>query len=245
MNERAIVKLEQALLQAGRQLPYPITPDLAASAAERPRPALRLGWALGALLAMAASLLAVPDVRARVLEFLQVGSVQIALPPEGVSPVAWEPWSTGEYGQIVPLSELDGETTLEQAQAEMGFTFSLPAYPPSLGKPDRVYLQYVDQDPFAILLWMDEHTTPQLALYILAQGAFLSKTEPQTVQTLQVNGHPAALVIGSHLLRFGNDVGSGILVQAPALIWQVGELTYRLEGNLPLDELLRVAGSIQ
>lgn len=245
MNERSIEQLEQALLQAGRQLPYPITPDLAAPAAGRPRPALRMGWALGVLLAVTASLLAVPDVRARVLEFLQVGSVQIALPPEGVSPVAWEPWPTGKYGQIVPLSELDGETTLERAQVAMGFKFSLPAYPPSLGKPDRVYLQYVEQDPYAILLWMDERTTPQLAFYILGPGAFLGKTEPQTVQTLQVNGQPAALVIGNHLLQFGDDLGIGILVQAPALIWQVGVLTYRLEGNLPLEELLRVAESIQ
>ncbi|MBX3046175.1 MAG: hypothetical protein KF698_04190 [Anaerolineales bacterium] len=255
MDDRKLAHLEDSLQQAGRILAYPATPDLAAAprgaqpAARRPRPALRLTWAAAAVLALAASLLAVPDVRARVLEFLQVGGVHINLPAEGASKF----FSTKrlakaleQYGEIVPLADLQGIVSLAQARRQAGFEIGLPNYPAGLGEPDRVYLQGDEGERYAILVWLDPDDADRvdMALYILGPGVQLSKTQPDAVERLWVHDSLGALVLGNHFLETHAGTSAGVLVQAPALIWQLGELTYRLEANRPVPELLRIAESI-
>src|SRR3990172_5034110 len=69
--------------------PYPATPNLAPAvrralgpAASRPAPRRGLAWAgLAAAGMLIAALLAVPGVRAGLLEFLQIGAVRIQLGP--------------------------------------------------------------------------------------------------------------------------------------------------------------------
>ncbi|QYK50173.1 MAG: hypothetical protein KF701_07190 [Anaerolineales bacterium] len=254
MDDRSLAHLEDSLQQAGRMLAYPAMPDLAAAALRpqtaprRPRPALRLAWAAAAVLALAASLLAVPDVRARVLEFLQVGGVHINLPAEGVSKfISTKRLAKAleQYGEIVPLADLQGIVSLAQARREAGFEIALPNYPTGLGEPDRVYLQGDDGERYAILVWMaPDDAKVDMAVYILGPGVQLSKTQPDAVERLWVHDSLGALVVGNHFLQTHAGTSAGVLVQAPALIWQLGELTYRLEANRPVPELLRIAESI-
>ncbi len=250
MDDRSLAHLEVSLQQAGLHLQYPATPDIALRPAlPQPRPAPRLAWAAAVVLALAASLLAVPDVRARVLAALQVGGVHISLPVGGVSKLSTtKPLAKalGQYGEIVPLADLSGALSLAQARQQAGFEITIPSYPADLGEPDRVYLQGEADARYVILVWLEDENADkvEMALYILGPGVRLHKDEPEVVRRLWVHGSLGALVIGDHFLSTGGETYRGVLVQAPALIWQLGELTYRIEANLPLRELVRIAESI-
>jgi hypothetical protein len=208
---------------------------------------LRLGWAFAALLAVAASLLAVPAVRARVLEFLQVGAVRILLPQEPAAngrllPRKHKPYHEREI--IISVLDLDGETTLEEARAAVTFPIDLPTYPVDLGEPDRVFLQHMDTGDFVVLAWLDEAGEPRLVQYVVGPGVYLLKGTPQIVRETLVNGQLGLLARGQYLLQIEGYHQPVQFVQGPALIWSVGPLTYRLEAELSEEELVRIAESI-
>jgi hypothetical protein len=89
MTEQPINDLESRLIAAGRAFPYPSTPDIASAVSSHLRAlparqptksfARRMAWALVVVIALLAGLLAVPPVRAQVLEFLQIGVIRIFL----------------------------------------------------------------------------------------------------------------------------------------------------------------------
>ena len=89
MTERPSHDLESRLTAAGRALPYPSTPDIAravthrleALPARRPAKASvrRMAWVLVIVITLLSGLLAVPPVRAQILEFLQIGVIRIFL----------------------------------------------------------------------------------------------------------------------------------------------------------------------
>jgi hypothetical protein len=248
MQESTIDKLELQLQAAARKLRYPATPDFSSRSVKLRAARPRLAWALVALLVAIASLLAVPEVRARLAEFLQVGGVRIALATDYATAPAYTEPMPGYYGSIVPLADLAGETTLEEARATVSFEIPLPTYPDGLGEPDRVYLQRAEifngVQHFAILVWLDEQSRVEMAFYVLGHGVQLSKGYPDVVEFVEVNGEPAALVRGSHFLRMDRTNLSGVLVLAPALIWEDGAITYRIEANYALEEMLRIAESV-
>src|SRR6185503_5551266 len=77
------------LQNIARNFSYPPTPDIASAVAKRlaikpePKPLIsppwRLVWAALVVLFILAGLLAVPQVRAAVVEFLQIGAIRIFL----------------------------------------------------------------------------------------------------------------------------------------------------------------------
>jgi hypothetical protein len=250
MDEKQFNQLAVQLTSAGKSILYPTTPDLAAGFLRQPfaRPQRRLSLALAAGLVLLTTLLAVPEVRARIVEFLQIGGVRITVPQEQPTRAATEtnePIKSGEFGSVVPVNLLDGESTLAGAREEVNFPISLPNYTADLGEPDRVFVQDFDRREFVIIVWEDETGGTELALYILGPGVQLTKSEPETLNFVTINGNVGAWVTGNHFLFFGGDCCEGILVQAPALVWQVGELTYRIESALPLSEVIRIAESIE
>jgi hypothetical protein len=250
MDEKQFDQLSFQLTAAGKTLRYPATPDLGGAFLRGPvaLPKWRLSFVLAAALVVLVSLLAVPEVRARILEFLQIGGVRITVPQERLTHIATEtslPLETGEHGSVIPVNLLDGETTLAAAREEVNFPITLPNYTADLGEPDRVFVQDFDRREFVIVVWEDNAGDAELALYILGPGVRLTKSEPETLNFVTINGNVGALVTGNHFLFFGSGCCEGILVQAPALVWQVGELTYRIESALPIDELIRIAESIK
>lgn len=257
MKDDAMTSLESMLEQAPGSFPYPPTPDLAPAVMRRmqARVPRRLALAAVALLVVLAGLLAVPEVRAAVLEVLRIGAVRIFLgeptaparsplvvtatpqtqTPAVVLPTA-TPWTVG----------LGAETTLAEAAAQAGFAVRLPAYPADAGPPDQVFVSSAD-GPVAILVWLEPTDASRLrfALFEIGPGAFFGKGEPQSFEETQVNDARALWITGAHeiydLTRTG---GASRLVEANVLIWEERGITYRLETWLDMNEALCIAESL-
>jgi hypothetical protein len=242
---------------------YPATPDIAASLRERlavrgaRRPALRLGLAPIALLIvllLAAALLAVPSVRAAILEWLQIGGIRIWLVEPTPTPTM-EPSLPGETPPPTatprpvirtPYRDLAGLTTLDAAREQVYFPIRLPGYPPDLGQPDDVYLQAVG-GPLVVLVWRDpaDPHRARLALHILGPGVVADKGAPPVVESAAVNGQPALWTTGPYMLEYTDGMGFKWLVEGHVLLWEQDGLTHRLETGLPLDEAIRIAESLE
>lgn len=236
---------DREVRRLAKQFRYPPTPDLVGTrqrAFGRARPGgRRLLWAaalLGLALLVAFS---VPSVRAGILDFFQIGAVRIF----PTSP-AGTPRPTLTAAPPVPgLFDLAGETTLESAREQIPFPILLPSYPPDLGEPDRVYVQM--DGPMVILVWLDPSgKAPALSLHEIAPGSItLTKMEPHVIQETQVNGDYAVWATGVYVLELRNgDRDFRRLVNGNTLIWRAGEITYRLETQLPLEQALKIAESL-
>jgi hypothetical protein len=151
-----------------------------------------------------------------------------------------------------PLSVLDlaGETTLEAARQEVRF-LDLPAYPPDLGEPDKVFVQDLGGQA-VVLVWTQPGHPGQvrLALYEMVSATIGERTAKRTtlLQETRVSGNHARWVRGPHELEFRGQSGVRLrpasLVDGNALHWSKGAITYRLETTLPLEEAVRIAESI-
>ena len=177
MNDHHGDQLENMLRASAGAFPYPPTPDIAGRQRlmlETPvrrhprRVSLAWGAALVVLL-LVVSLMSIPSARAAVLEWIQIGMVRIfigeATPTEParepigtVSPPAGLPTAaaTPPYlvYDLVSILDLDGETTLREAIEASDVPLKLPAYPPGLGQPDRVFLQDLE-GTMVVLVWTD------------------------------------------------------------------------------------------
>jgi hypothetical protein len=252
-------ELAVRLRAEGHAFAYPPTPDLVA-ALRRPRPsrpargrlALRLALAVALLLA---ALLAVPEVRAAALRLLQIGAVRVRIEP-GPAPSALAPTSpaTPRPAQPTPDLGLLGAIPVAEAADRVAFPVRLPAYPPELGPPDLAFLQDLDGAAL-VLVWLDpaDPQRPLLSLHALSSDAFVQKTlfgpETELLAEAEVNGERALWVRGPHFLETGRSADAGFelrrIVPGDTLIWTAGDLTYRLETTLPLEEALLVAESLR
>ena len=219
----------------------------------------KLAWSLTAFLVLFLSLMLIPPARAAILEFIQIGIVRIfRAEPTQVTPPQQQFPSTLMPGTATPaltsqplipiLERLAGERSLESARALVDYPILLPSYPPELGQPDRVFVQDADGD-LTILLWIDpEHPTQvQMSLHMIPPGSWaVEKMDPVLVQETTVNGERAIWAIGPYPIRFSNgDLDFVRLVDGHVLIWTDGEITYRLETELDLDEAIKVAESLE
>jgi hypothetical protein len=208
------------------------------------------------LILVLVSLVAVPDVRARLLEFLRIGSVRILLPeptltssPTSEAPFAVEspPTATPDYGSdLVSVLDLDGETTLEEVRQVAEFPLRSPTYPPDLGEPERVFYQQLDERAFVVLVWLYPNTDDQvwISLYALGEGTAGFKGEPRVLEETEVNRERAVWTDGPHFFTVDGFYQSGRLVESPVLIWTSEGLTYRLEADMSKDEMIRIAESL-
>jgi len=240
----------EAVLRHANHFPYPPTPDLAGGERTRLAAAMpvakryahrRLAWAIIAAVAiLVATLLTVPTTRAALLEWFQVGAVRIWLvePTQTPSPPRID---------LNLLQSLGGETTLAAAQAQVDFTLRFPTYPADLGPPDRVYLQDLDGDA-VVLVWLvaDDPAQVRLTLHILTSNVTAWKMQPTIEGGGYVHDQPALWLRGPYLVvRRNGDWDAMRLVQGHVLLWTEDELTYRLESNLPLEEAIRLAESLE
>ena len=244
-------RLEALLRQAGRHFPYP--------APARRRPAAiarrRLAWALAGLAVLGLASLAVPQVRAGLLEFLQVGVVRVFLvTPTPTAPLptalATAPPPTPEPTLLPSLLNLAGHTTLAEARQAVDFPLRLPAYPADLGPPDDVFVQ--DLDGSAVVLVWRHPARPdrvRLSLHYLTSSiiGFKGVKEPPTaIEITSVNGREALWTSGGYVIQIkSGDWDFRRLIEGHVLIWTEGDLTLRLETDLPLDEAVRLAESLR
>jgi hypothetical protein len=266
MNELQQELFEKQLLSISKGLDYPRTPNIAGSvmarlrASTRPRfISKRLAWSLTIILILFSSLMLIPPARAAIIEFIQIGVVRIfrAEPtplsppnqevPSTMVPVTATPVPTSQ--PLIPILEnLAGEMTLEEAQKRVNYPILLPSYPPDLGQPDRIFVQEAD-GKMTILVWLDPQQPDEvlMSLHFLPAGSWaIKKIEPKRIQETTVNGQRAIWAVGPYPLRLSNgDLQYMRLIDGHVLIWADGNITYRLETNLPLEEALKIAESLE
>jgi hypothetical protein len=266
MNELQQELFEKQLLSISKGLDYPPTPDIAGSVMTRLRGATRprfisrrFVWSLTVILILFSSLMLIPPARAAIIEFIQIGVVRIfrAEPtslvppnqeiPSTVVPVTATPVPTSQ--PLIPILEnLAGEMTLEEAQKAVNYPILLPSYPPDLDKPDRIFVQDAD-GKMTVLVWLDPQHPDQvlMSLHFLPAGSWaIKKIEPTHIQETTVNSQRAIWAIGPYPLRLSNgDLDLVRLIDGHVLIWEEGNITYRLETDLSLEEAVKVAESLQ
>jgi hypothetical protein len=228
---------------------YPPTPDISGAVrkriARRSRPSSSrrgLLWAAIILLVSLCALLAIPQVRATVLEFLRIGAVHFFVnePPT--------PATTAT--PLRSVLDLAGETTLATAQSQVTFPIRLPGYPADLGRPDHVFLQDLGGS-VVVLVWMDrvQPDKVRLSLHQIDKDVYAGKTPSRNFEQTTVNGQPAVWTEGPYMLLFmvdgrpTNDFRR--LITGHVLVWVESTITYRLETDLPLDEAIRIAESLR
>ena len=130
----------------------------------------------------------------------------------------------------------------------MGFPILLPTYPSDLGRPDKVYLQDLGGS-MLILVWLDPVQTGRvrMSLHEIAPGSWaIGKFNPPAIQDTSVNGQPAVWAEGPYMLEARNhNYVNRRLIVGHVLIWAQGKITYRLETDLPLEEAIKIAESLQ
>jgi hypothetical protein len=267
MDEMQQELFEKQLLSLSKGLGYPRTPDIAGVVMTRLRPATRprftlrarrFVWSLVAILVLFASLMLIPPARAAIIEFIQIGVVRIfrseptpSAPPDQeipstAVPVTATPAPTSQ--PLIPILEsLAGEMTLEEAQKAVRYPILLPAYPPDLGQPDRIFVQEAD-GKMTILVWIDPQKLDRvlMSLHLIPPGSWaIDKFDPAQVQETTVNGQRAIWAVGPYPLRLRNqDMQYLRLIEGHVLIWKDHDITYRLETDLPLEEAIKIAESL-
>ena len=228
---------------------FPPTPDVAgqirplltAPVKKARPPQRRLAWAL-ALLLLAASLLAVPAVRAALVQILRAGGITIFVGEEA---------AVDEMPQLLneQLPAFTEPITLEEAAGR----YPNLQLPTELPLPDDVLLHEEPVwDTAVIFLWRDEADPQQIALSLyqinVAQYAYKGS---EMLEMTEVNGNQAFWLIGPHYFRLQDSalqsgaVEEWLFVEGNVLIWWEGSVTYRLEGAKSLEDALRIAESLQ
>src|SRR5262249_46761510 len=114
--------LEKRLLAMNETFPYPPTPDIATAVRgrlnrgaqpARALPTRRLLWVALIVLLILGGLLAVPQVRAAILEWLQIGGVRIFVTEPTATSTPTGAFTPAPTQTLIPsLSSLAGRTTL-------------------------------------------------------------------------------------------------------------------------------------
>jgi len=257
------LEFEKKFHLIAREMEYPRMPDIAGAVMTRLRPVphsrftyRRLAWSLTIILVLFSSLMLIPTVRAAVIEFIQIGIIRIF--PRTVEPVTTATPENVTQETAVPsdsspllipfLDQIAGETDLINAQKIAPHPLLLPTYPTDIGQPNRVYVQDAE-GVMTIFVWMDpgqpEHV--KMSLHFIPVGHWaINKFGPVVIQETEVNGQQAIWAEGHYPLIMQNgDLFVERLIDGHVLIWEDGNITYRLETDLTLEGAIRIAESLE
>ena len=273
MSRRDLADVERALADLAASLELPPTPDLAAAVTARldegperapARRARRWSWPAGwrrlavaglaAVLLAAAVLVVSPGTReavARRLGLRGIG-VQIGGPPP--------PTVTTAPGARLDLG-LGERVTLEEARRRVGFPVLVPGTG-GLGRPDAVFVsENVPTGGRVDLVWRARPGLPASAFtdagLLITQfrgeptPEFLKKvTGAGIVEFVEVGGEPGYWFSGEpHFFTYRDAAGNlrdeQTRLAGNTLIWQRGDLTLRLEGDISRQEAVRIAESMR
>lgn len=249
---------ESRLQALAKDFEYPLTPSIKDGVMRRlHKPAARrnrkLAWGLTMLIVVAAGMMSVPNVRAAVLEFIQIGIVRIfPAPVESPTPMREVPVTATPaltQSSLIPfLDSLGGQTNLENARAIVDFPIPLPAHSTDLGEPDRVFIQDAN-GWMVILVWLEPQDPGRvrMSLHLIEEGSWtIGKYHPEIIQETTLNNQRAIWTVGDYPLILQNaEVQFVRLIEGHVLVWEVNKVTYRLETNLSLEEAIRIAESLQ
>jgi hypothetical protein len=243
-------ELELALVELGRSLEFPPTPDLTARVRERiaaeraPRrrvtffPARRaLVVALAVIAVSVGALMAVPGTRAAILEFFGLRGVKI----ERVETLPTVPKQTA-------LDDLGARVSLDEASELVDFDVVVPE---RLGDPDEIY--FSDFPPGGMVSFVYGSAAEPRALFTqfraTVEDAFFKKVEAGTdIEDVRIGGEFGFYLSGNpHVFGYLDEDGQfreeTVRLVGNVLLWERGELTLRLEGEISKTEALRIARS--
>jgi hypothetical protein len=256
MNE-----LERRLIEAGRELDFPPSPDVAARVARllaerQPAPALGRTRALRIAVVTVALLLlitgtvlaAVPSARNGILDLLGLRGATVERTPN-IPPAPRRPGPELALGQ---------RTTLAEAQRAVPFGIFVPA---RVGRPDAVYVRSA-AGGFVSLTYRPRPGLPEaretgLGLLIsefrgAADPEYLGKLASfgTRVRRFRLDGDPAVWLAGAPHDFFyrapnGRVRGRTLRLAANVLLVQRGGLLVRLEGSLRRSEAIAIAHSLR
>ena len=233
--------LERLLSQTSRDTSYPATPDLASrvvlnvqAPAPLPegarRPAAALILAAAALLVVA--VLSVAPGREAVARLFGVegSEITVVTPVPGVTPTP--------LPAARPLEAVLKPVPLTELQEQVDFEAAVPALDET---PDAYYVIYGDQR--VAVLSYDEFDLWQTELL---QGASFGKLSDRMPVETEVGPYPAVWFSGGpHLVWYAELPGRTFLssertVERNTLIWRTETLFYRIETDLPLNDVVRI-----
>jgi hypothetical protein len=256
--------LGAALVTVGRNLAFPEVPDLARAVVRRleepdhaperrlialpglfRRPGRRVALALAAVLLLAGGAVA---------GGLLVRGVRILIAPETTTPPP-SPTLSGPLGRTLFLGE---GVTLAQARQEVDFEVLVPT---GVGLPEPV--AYVDDDPPGGRVSLVYPAGPGLPeteetgvgmLLMQFRGRlelpFLEKlVRADQIREVEVGETRGYWIEGEHVLVYLDERGRSFdersRVAGNTLLWQRGEVTFRLESALSMEEAIRIAESMR
>lgn len=253
MTEHEYGGVEVALLELGERIEVPQPPDtadlVAAVRARLAEPPPRLVTRhpvllrVAAVLVLASLVLGVlisvsPPVRAGVLNLLRFAGIELqtgAAPPTGLPSVP---------------APLPGQRVADLPTARGESTFPV-LVPDALGEPERVLL--IDGDPPRVVSLLYRGGTVRLdefdgrmdfAMYKKLVGGAGVEWVPY-----QLGSEPAIWVDRPHEVIYVDERGGyhqeSARLAAKTLIWQVGDVTLRLEGDFTRDEAIAIARSLR
>ena len=243
-------ELERDLRALGAALELPPTPDVASAVRTRIARRTRrrferrraLVIALAMLVAAFAAVMAVPQARTAVLEWLGLRGVRIERVPE---PPKAPPGAELALGERV---------TLEEARRRAGFPVRVPARP-DLAAPDAVYFSETHvSGGYVALVYGSEKRAVLLVTQFRAsiEERFLHKVAGAgtRIERVTVAGGRGDWLEGEvhevvYVGRDGNPIVDTRRLAGNTLLWEHGEVTLRLEGDLTKEEALRIAESMR
>ena len=86
-----------------------------------------------------------------------------------------------------------------------------------------------------------------MSLHFIPAGSWaIEKGRPTVIEETSVNGQRAVWTEGLYPIRLYNgNIEFMRMINGHVLIWELGDITCRLETDLPLDEAIKVAESLQ
>ncbi len=237
--------LEVQLVQLGRELDIPATPDIASAVMKRiePRRARRRRWVLAVALALVAALaatLAIPQARSAFLRIFHVGGEEIQI-VEKLPPL--RPVANFDLGERLSLAD---------ARRRVGFKVLVPEE-----EPDAVYLRdYASSGVLGGEVTLLYGTPQEVKLLMTERHADLDFrlvkkiAEPGTrIDFVQVRGANGVFLSGKpHVYLIVNPRGQVIeetvRLAKDVLIWSDDGVFYRIEGDLTKEKALEFAESL-
>lgn len=239
-------ELERALRSVGRNLDYPATPDLSGPVRRRlaegerlRQPFLRrrtLVVALAVLAVAVGAVMAVPQARSTVLDWLGIGGVTIRYVDE-----------LPQAGRATEDLGLGERVTLGEARRRAGFTILVPMIE-KLDRPPRVY--YRPEARQVAFLYGSEDK-PKLLITQAGVGGAIEKLATMGTDVERVtigDGRFGVWLSGDKHALFYPSVGEEepFRLVGNALVFESGTgITIRIEAEISKEEAIRIARSMR
>ena len=253
-----MTELEHALLDLGRTLELPATPDIAASvsrrlaAAETVRPRRlgrrRLVLVFAALVIAVGAAFAVPPARTAILEWLGLRGATV----ERVFALPDVPAERG-----FDVDQLGERMSLAEASERAGFAVAVPSV---LGVPDLVYLDESAPGGRVSLVYLPNTKTPTVTGVGLLLTEFSGELSPELlgkvvaggtdVEQVALGGAPGLWISGEPHVVFYRDPQHEVREDTARLAGNVllverGDLLVRIEAEISKEEALEIAASLK